>query len=919
MFVGGIEIIINHIKSRWDYGEISRIVRKFWLLIVVILILIPMTITAPHVLFAAENPEGTINPPTLLHSSSDGFVLIILDGVGEDILLDQELMPYLNSILSESAILKVETGPLTLSATCVKELMTGVPNSPVDGLKNFNLKHPGGHDPWTLAANDHRYSVGMVGSYVMGNMYGGMEDIHFVDTFQGHADYNEGDIATAEIFSGWISNGDHNVISAHFSGPDKVGHKWGIASKEYEEKMQDLDAIVYALVEQVPDTWSIVITADHGMTESGSHGSAEEITREVAAIVSGPNIKAGSESSVHQRDISALIPAVLNLPFPVQLHGRIPLDILQIPVQEIVAIERWNWEASYNRQEFINSMKGNENNDLSIDEIEWEKIPVDGIFSRTSDIILSIINWIMIATISIIAVVPKLKYESREFKFLGMYYMLYVGFVYSHASLSYSAMIPRGIGAACAVWVVAWSLSQNELENEQNKKTSTSLINHFSPSNMWLWCSIVILLLIILRSFTQSLVLASMVWVLAWSIGVVFGKAKISYSKIPEYGPWLLAIAIFTFGSIRLWFSLIPLLFIIISATIRTFRGGGGLVERIQLSTLSILILSSVTLVHRRLIGHWMLKLVNLGTSFDLVEMVISILLLLSAGFISTSAIYRKIELKSCAIFSLWLLLGFVVSAIRNTAIERIFLFLIVSLYLISILVQKKKHMNNLPKGLALAALSMQMLLTWGAWAASVTMIIISSVGIVWELFKDQLDMNDVSFSNPKPAIALAVLPWVIWILWWTLLGQVNGVQTCFEGICPHPRELDPGSVIVSGGYLGASGHPSTIWMFLMVASPLVIASSMIMYEFRKRGLSLQPYIISQMLIVLGCASLLSFSPEYPRLVFSLTWNASFAILQIIFSLLAIAFYYFSSINNKKLNDIIDSEEVYDRRSFVWF
>ena len=26
-------------------------------------------------------------------------------------------------------------------------------------------------------------------------------------------------------------------------------------------------------------------------------------------------------------------------------------------------------------------------------------------------------------------------------------------------------------------------------------------------------------------------------------------------------------------------------------------------------------------------------------------------------------------------------------------------------------------------------------------------------------------------------------------------MGQVNGVQFCYEGVCPHPRELDPGAV----------------------------------------------------------------------------------------------------------------------------
>ena len=51
----------------------------------------------------------------------------------------------------------------------------------------------------------------------------------------------------------------------------------------------------------IPKEWSVVITADHGMTEMGTHGSSEDITRDVAAIISGPQIVPKSESAGHQR------------------------------------------------------------------------------------------------------------------------------------------------------------------------------------------------------------------------------------------------------------------------------------------------------------------------------------------------------------------------------------------------------------------------------------------------------------------------------------------------------------------------------------------------------------------------------------------------------------------------------------------
>jgi hypothetical protein len=168
-------------------------------------------------------------------------------------------------------------------------------------------------------------------------------------------------------------------------------------------------------------------------------------------------------------------------------------------------------------------------------------------------------------------------------------------------------------------------------------------------------------------------------------------------------------------------------------------------------------------------------------------------------------------------------------------------------------------------------------------------MIIISCSTQLWNIIAGDLQSETSPFSNPRSMIAMAVFPWVIWILWWTLLGQVNGLQSSLAfGISPHPRELNPGSVIVKGGYVGIRDNPNLIWMVMMVVSPIIIASTMIMYQLKKQGLNLRPYIISQTLLILGCMSVLGFSPQYPRLMFSLSWNILFAFFQICVALLAI-------------------------------
>ena len=97
----------------------------------------------------------------------------------------------------------------------------------------------------------------------------------------------------------------------------------------------------------------------------------------------------------------------------------------------------------------------------------------------------------------------------------------------------------------------------------------------------------------------------------------------------------------------------------------------------------------------------------------------------------------------------------------------------------------------------------------------------------------------------------------------------------------------------MKGGYVGIRENPPTNWMIFMVGLPIFIFSTLLMYKIRKNGVLLSPYVTSQLLLILGCVNILAFSAEYPRLIFTLSWNILFAVLQIIFALSAILIHKF--------------------------
>ena len=841
--------------------------------------ILPTWHTVPHVLLTPENPEGEIAFPENITVDSEGFVLIVLDGIGEDYFLDEELMPEINDYRKNAATVKIRTGPLTLSATCISEMMTGVPNAPINGLRNFNLGHPGNNDPWLLAADDPRYDVAMVGSYVMGNMYQDFNNINFVNTFKGHSDYYQGDYDTLLVASEWLNNSVYNVLAVHFSGPDKVGHTWGADSSEYDKKLTHVDQQVSQLLDMIPKEWSVVITADHGMTEMGTHGSSEDITRDVAAIISGPQIVPKSESAGHQRDLSAIVPLILELPFPVQLHGRIPLDIFDYSSQEKSVIEQWNWDAAYQRQIFFDSKEGESNPDLSREDIDWNLLSSDGEFSRDSDIFVSVFTWIMIAICSILALGIKKNEIIENRTFFALYATIIALFLLSHALLNYSAMLPRAIGGICAVWLVGWSLSGT---NKNQQKISNNFSNKLEIflHNPRIWISACCLLGVFFWSLLPAIVIVLFVYSMLYSLFCAFDRNPTNSSKLPAYWSWILALICMTFGSIRLWYALVPFLFILVGTLLRF--NGKPTIEKVPIISILMLTFFSVFFIHRRIYGdNYILEAVESGWPNSFENILISSSLLILTSIVSVAAHYKGLKLKKSAIFSIWLIFGLFVSAVESSYLDILALLMTLSFCIWAVYLHKIKPQSELVGELPILALAMLLLLTWGAWSVFSTLLILTSCGSLWRILSKNSD-DILNKYNSKTMVAMAVYPWVIWILWWTLLGQVNGLQTCFEGICPHPRELDPGTVLVRGGYVGFREDPNLYWMIFMISSPIIITSFMIMDKLQKTGLSLYPYIIFQGLIILGCISLVGFSPKYPRLVFTLTWNAFFATLQLI-------------------------------------
>ena len=305
-------------------------------ILVFVLIAIPsFAITGGYIVSDSPTPiDGVEENPYPSKQFSDGFLFIVIDGGGRNMMANPDLMPKLNERVEDGAYLELVSSPMTMTAICVKEIATGVPSKPNEALSNFRPEHPGTIDGWKLVSthdgnNDGEYDhkVGILGDYVWKDLYPDRELIPFSQHRYGHADYYQGDEESFVTLESWLSgevpeghDKAPNIIVAHLSGLDSVGHRHGVKdSPEFEDKLLWLDDKMDTIFDIVPDTWTVLVTADHGLTNSGQHGSPEPVIRETAGFMWGPNISKGvTVKDMTQRDLATFPSMLLVFPFHMQ-------------------------------------------------------------------------------------------------------------------------------------------------------------------------------------------------------------------------------------------------------------------------------------------------------------------------------------------------------------------------------------------------------------------------------------------------------------------------------------------------------------------------------------------------------------------------------------------------------------------------
>ncbi|RJU82081.1 MAG: hypothetical protein DWB99_04985 [Candidatus Poseidoniales archaeon] len=792
--------------------------------------------TGSYIIADAPAPkEGVEMPPEGLEKLSEGLFFIVIDGGRRDMMKDPNLMPTLNSRTSNNGTyIDVFTNPLTMTASCVKEMATGIPSRPNEGLSNFHPEHPGTPDGWSLASSydgdndgkaDNEFAI--VGDYVWGDLYADNDKINFMKHRYGHSDYMKGDEESFETINKWLDgeipksntkvdivfDKTPNVIVAHLSGLDSTGHRYGSKeSPEYMDKLKWLDDNFAIIFEKVPKNWTVVVTSDHGLTDTGQHGSPDEIIREVGAWVWGPNIKEGYvvEKQIDQRDLATLPSLLLSLPLPHANHGIFPLDMLNVSQDNIQILEQWNWDATVQRNNWMEENGHPYVEGLTSETIQWEEISPEEMGIRNVDLLLSGLFFILICG-SVMFLMSKNGFSNkitfRSGAALALIFSI-VSFFAANRQTLVALFYPLGNIAPYSVAGLSLFLISTKSDNQKTINTCVCL----------LFASIAFMLSYVETRFSA----------LGLLLLLMIGMPIFRSVDVKDKSTNVLKIFYIV--------AMIPIIFL------SHYRAIGFSLPRIMI--------------------YFTFEQSIPAVLFGSALILISILLFMSRNqkinqtshkatiAIMFTAIPTLISLESN--FIDWILLsGLIISV----------------LYASYLTLRKKDNAHDIFLYCTLFWLTM----TWGGWACAATMIMYASIeSFLGNELKFLTEKCQLLHKEIARNVIIALFPLVVWFTWWAALGQIDGFG--------HPRDVDPGNIFLNGGYIGDRFSPSNAWVGFMGAGATVAMSMMWWGLFNKMGWPVH-YVALLLVTRISLISLqLSVSPNLPRLIFKISWDIIFAL-----------------------------------------
>jgi type I phosphodiesterase/nucleotide pyrophosphatase len=128
-----------------------------------------------------------------------------------------------------------------------------------------------------------------------------------------------------------------DFLVLHLVGLDHSGHRRGVKSAGYADVARRIVAHVDRIVRLLPSDTTVLLTSDHGATDSGGHGGGSDAETIVPLFAFGGGVAAGARVNINQMDLAPTLSCLLGLPFPATSLGRPAVELFEEPASARLA------------------------------------------------------------------------------------------------------------------------------------------------------------------------------------------------------------------------------------------------------------------------------------------------------------------------------------------------------------------------------------------------------------------------------------------------------------------------------------------------------------------------------------------------------------------------------------------------------
>ena len=292
--------------------------------------------------------------PRLASGRPPPLLLAIVDGLREDATRGgaTPVMPFWCELAAEGASGVALTGEPTLTAACVRTLLTGRRPDLSVAARNFDA--PVVKENLVQRVAEAGLRVGHAGdaaAYQLARPWYRADDVFAVPD-QGPADQGGTDDRAIPFALALIDAGV-DALTMHLTRPDHAGHAHGAgltpqapgAPSPYAVACSTTDAslrrVVSAFRARHPDA-VVLLAADHGLTSRGNHGGGEPDARRAPFVLVAPVVARAVDVEISQPALASTVAAVLRVaPLPFAEAGP-ALELTRLlPAERLAALSAY--------------------------------------------------------------------------------------------------------------------------------------------------------------------------------------------------------------------------------------------------------------------------------------------------------------------------------------------------------------------------------------------------------------------------------------------------------------------------------------------------------------------------------------------------------------------------------------------------